>query len=172
MYANYNYVRATFETPLTLSSPNSPTAVPCPGADPASPEPPLCVSVEDGDRLPGTPAHKFKAGFDYWMTRQWKFGADLIASSNQVFTGDEGNDNRRLAGYAKVNLHTSYDITDKIQVYGLIDNLFDTRYGLFGNFFSLDAANAASLGEITFTDPRTVVPGAPAAIYGGVKVKF
>ena len=168
LYANYNFVDATFNTPIAeLTSPNGPSGFPCSG-DPTV----NCVTVEKGDRLPGIPAHKFKAGFDYWVTPQWKFGADLIASSNQVFEGDQGNDNRRLAGYAKVNLHTSYDITDKIQLYGLIDNVFDTRYGLFGNYFDLAAASAASLGTINFTDPRTIVPAAPVAIYGGVKVKF
>ena len=172
LYANYNYVRATFESPLVLSSPNSPTGFVCPGADPTDPDAPICINVESGDRLPGIPEHKVKAGFDYWITPQWKFGGDMIASSNQVFNGDEGNDNRRLAGYAKFNIHTSYDITDKIQIYGLVDNVFDTKYGLFGNFFDTAAASDASLGTINFTDPRTVVPGAPAAIYGGVKVKF
>lgn len=172
MYANYNYVDATFETALTLPSPNSPTGFVCPGADPADPEAPICISVESGDHLPGIPQHKFKAGFDYWITPQWKFGADLVAASSQVFNGDEGNDNRRLAGYGKVDLHTSYDLTENVQLYGLVNNLFDTRYGLFGNFFNLAAASEASLGEIAFTDPRTVVPGAPFAVYGGIKVKF
>jgi outer membrane receptor protein involved in Fe transport len=96
-----------------------------------------------------------------------------VASSNQIFEGDQGNDNKPLGGYAKVNLHTSYDFTENIQAYGLIDNLFDTRYGLFGNYFDLAGANEAALGKIPpFTDPRTVVPGAPFALYGGVKVKF
>jgi iron complex outermembrane recepter protein len=168
LYANYNFVDATFNTPIAeLPSPNGPSGFPCAG-DPTV----NCVTVEKGDRLPGIPAHKFKAGFDYWVTPQWKFGADVIASSNQIFEGDPGNDNKPLAGYAKVDLHTSYDITDKIQVYGLINNLFDTRYGLFGNYFDTAAASAASLGEFNFKDPRTVVPGAPFAIYGGLKVKF
>ena len=168
LYANYNFVDATFNTPIAeLTSPNGPSGFPCAG-DPTV----NCVTVEKGDLVPGVPAHKFKAGFDYWVTSQWKFGGDLIASSNQVFEGDQGNDNLRLAGYAKVNVHTSYDITDKIQLYGLIDNLFDTRYGLFGNYFDRAAAGEASLGTIKFTDARTIVPGAPFAIYGGVKVKF
>ena len=173
MYANYNYVDATFNTALAeLPSPNSPSpnAFDCTGSDPLDPV--SCVSVEKGDRLPGIAAHKFKAGFDYWITPQWKFGADMIAASNQVFEGDQGNDNKRLGGYAKFNLHSSYDITEKIQVYGLIDNLFDTRYGLFGNYFDTAGASTASLGTINFTDARTIVPGAPFAIYGGVKLKF
>jgi iron complex outermembrane recepter protein len=174
MYANYNYVDATFNTPIAeLPSPNSPSpnAFDCTGSDPLNPV--SCVAVQKGDRLPGIAAHKFKAGFDYWVTPQWTFGADMIAASNQIFEGDQGNDNKPLGGYAKFNLHTSYDITDKIQIYGLIDNLFDTRYGLFGNYFDLAGANEAALGKLPpFTDARTVVPGAPFAIYGGLKVKF
>jgi len=172
VYANYSFTDATFRTPLELASPNNPSAEVCTGADPTDPEAPTCVNVEKGDRLPGVARHKFKAGFDYWVTPRWRFGADLIASSNQIFTGDEGNDQKPLGGYAKVNLHTSYDITDHIQVYGLIDNLFDTHYGLFGNFFNTEQASEASLGTIDFTDPRTIVPAAPFAIYGGLKVKF
>lgn len=170
VYANYNYVDATFRTPIILPSPNNPEADPCPGANPADPT--FCIPVQPGDHLPGVPAHKFKAGFDYSITPQWKFGADLIAASSQVFFGDEANLTSPLAGYAKVNLHTSYDVTEHVQVYGLVDNLSDARFGTFGNFFDRAAASEASLGTINFTNPRTIVPAAPFAAYGGVKVHF
>ncbi len=132
----------------------------------------MCIQVQPGDTLPGVPKHKFKAGFDYWLTGKWKFGADLIASSSQVFYGDEANLNSRLAGYAQVNLHSSYDINEHLRVYGLINNLFDARFGTFGNYFDTEAASEASLGTIDFTDPRTVVPSQPFAAYGGVTVRF
>ena len=68
------------------------------------------------------------------------------------------------------------DVTRNVQIYGLINNLFDTHYGLFGNYFNLADANgaaaAAGLGSNFFTNPETVVPGAPLAAYGGVRVKF
>ena len=172
LYANYNFTAATYETALTLGSPNNPSATLCPGADPKDPNAPTCVIVQPGNTIPGIPQHKFKAGFDYRITPEWKFGADVIASSSQVFFGDEGNQNKRLGGYAKVNLHTSYDINEHVQIYGLVDNVFDARFGTFGNYFNRDAATNASLGEINFTDPRTVVPSAPVAVYGGMKVKF
>ena len=127
--------------------------------------------------MPGIPRHRFKAGFDYWLTPQWKFGSDLVAASDQVFFGDEGNDNAPLAGYTTVNIHTSYDITKNIQVYGLVDNVFDAHYGIFGNFFSRDDANTAaqadpSTGANFFTDARTITPAAPVTAYGGVKLRF
>ena len=170
VYANYSYTDATFRDPLILPSPNTPSnqAFNCPGAS----DPTKCIQVEPGDTLPGVPAHKFKTGFDYWITGKWKFGADLIASSSQVFYGDEANLNSRLAGYAQVNLHSSYDINEHVRVYGLINNLFDARFGTFGNYFDTDAAEEASLYTIPFTDPRTVVPSQPFAAYGGVTLRF
>jgi iron complex outermembrane recepter protein len=170
-YANYAFVSATFETPLELASPNNPAAVPCSG-DPTA----TCVNVSPGDRIPGIPEHRFKTGFDYWATPQWKFGADLVVASNQIFFGDEGNDNAPLAGYATVNLHTSYDVTQNVQVYGIVNNLFDSHYGLFGNYFNLAQANQAAsadgLGDNFFTDPRTITPASPFAAYGGVRFKY
>jgi iron complex outermembrane recepter protein len=171
VYANYAFVDATFQTPLELASPNNPAAVPCSG-DPTQ----NCVNVTKGDRIPGIPEHRFKTGFDYWATPQWKFGADLVAASNQIFFGDEGNDNEPLAGYTTVNLHSSYDVTQNVQVYGLVNNLFNAHYGLFGNYFNLAQANQAGipdgLSANFFTDPRTITPAAPLAAYGGVRVRY
>lgn len=173
VYANYSYIDATFRDPLILPSPNNPSATVCPDApDPADPEAPMCIPVEPGDTLPGVPKHKFKAGFDYWITDKWKVGADLVAAGSQVFYGDEANLNARLGGYAQVNLHSSFDVNDHVRVYGLINNLFDARFGTFGNYFDTEAASEASLGTIAFTDPRTVVPSQPFAAYAGVKFRF
>ena len=72
VYANYAFVDATLQTDVQLPSPNNPTGVPCNDAPDAT-----CANATKGDRLPGVPQHRFKMGFDYWMTRQWKFGADL-----------------------------------------------------------------------------------------------
>jgi outer membrane receptor protein involved in Fe transport len=172
-YANYALVDATFQTPLVLSSPNSPNsaAFECPDSDDA-----LCIQVNKGDHLPGVPMHRFKAGIDYWVTSKWRIGGDLVAASDQVFFGDEGNDGQRLPGYATVDLHTSYDLTDHIQIYGLVDNVFDTRYGLFGNYFDRELANAAGtvsgLDEDFFTNAETITPAPPVTAYGGVKMRF
>ena len=97
------------------------------------------------------------------MTSKWKFGADVVAASDQVFFGDEGNDNPPLDGYAKVDIRTSYNLTENVQIYGLIDNLFDSRYGLFGAFYNQEAASDAaeadpSLDDMEFENPRTITP--------------
>ena len=135
-----------------------------------------CANATKGDRLPGIPEHLIKTGMEYWFTPQIKGGFDVVVASNQIFYNDWANTNAPLAGYATVNVHGSYDVTDHVQVYGLIDNLFNAHYGLFGNYFSLDNANgaaaAAGLGSTFFTNPETIVPGTPIAAYGGVRIKF
>jgi iron complex outermembrane receptor protein len=174
-YASYSYIDATFQESLVISAPDNPAAVNCNVPD--NPDA-RCVSVNPGDRLPGVPEHKFKAGFAYYITSKWRFGADMVAVSDQIFFGDEGNDNRALPGFAKFNLHTSYDVTDNIQLYGLVDNVFDTRYGLFGTYYDNESAENANVGPYragTFENDRTrstFVPAAPVTAYGGVKVKF
>lgn len=167
-YANYSFIKATFETANEFSSPNNPLGSPC-SADPAE----TCINVSSGDSIPGIPEHRFKTGFDYWLTSKWKFGGDLIAASGQFHLGDEANLLPKVGGYTRVDLHTSYDLTENIQIYGLVNNVFDKRYGLFGTLF--DPEEATEAGEPSgyqITSPFGIVPAAPVAAYGGVKVKF
>ncbi len=100
-----------------------------------------------------------------------------MTASDQVFFGDEGNDNPTLDGYTKVDIRTSYNITEHVQVYGLIDNVFDSRYGLFGAFFNQEAANNAGTAdglddEFFDGSSRSITPAPPITLYGGMKVKY
>ena len=161
-----------------IPSENNPASSDCPVTEPVDPgdEVPTCVFVNPGDRMPGIPRHRFKAGFDYRLTPKWTFGADLMTASNQIFYGDEGNDNTPLAGYYKVNLHSSYDITDHIQIYGLIENLTDQEYGIYGTYINVEAANGAAAADPSLPpDPfaednaKTITPAIPFAAYGGAQ---
>ncbi len=167
VYASYAYVDATLDK--------------CTNPDDDG----LCAFLEQGDRMPGIPRHRFKAGVEYWMTSKWKIGADLVAASNQPFFpneamfGDDDDDDddvirSMLGGYTRVDLHTSYDITDNIQIYGLVKNLFDQKYGLYGTYFEAEEVSEVdeALGGPGFTDSRTISPSQPFAAYGGVKVRF
>ena len=160
VYAGYSYIDATYRFNGTLASPNNPSA----DADGN-------IFVTSGDRIPGIPQHQFKLGADYWITPQWKFGADLVAVGSSYYVGDDANQNQKLPGYAVVNLHTSYDVTKNVTLFGVVNNLFDKHYALYGTYFEPDGTSKAGLG-ITLTDQRTEVPGAPFAIYGGVRVRL
>ena len=162
-YGSYNYVAATFETAQTFASPNNPQ-------NPDSAQP-FFINVRPGDKIPNIPAHKFKAGLDYWMTPQWKLGADMVAQTDQFFRGDENNQNKPLSGFATFNLHTSYDLNKNLQFYGLINNVFDDRHATYGTYVNLSNANGIG-NAIQFSDPRSITPATPFAAYGGLKVRF
>jgi iron complex outermembrane receptor protein len=153
-YASYAFVDATLDTCI------DPTGV--------------CAFLEAGDSLPGIPRHRFKAGIEYSVTSKWKVGTDLVAASDSPFFPNENGSGDELASYARVDLNTSYDVTDNVQVYGLVKNLFDSRYGLYGTYFNAADVSGTDkeLGGAGFTDNRTISPSMPFAAYGGVKVRY
>ncbi len=155
LYANYTYVDATFLNALTLSSPFNPFA------NDGN------IYVVPGDHLTGIPDYRFKAGFEYQVTKPWKFGADLNVIGSQYLVGDETNQNPKMPAYWFVNLHSSYKITDHVEVFGLVRNLFDQHYDVYGTFF-----DTTSFPYLNLTDPRTFIPGIPLAAYVGVRGMF
>jgi iron complex outermembrane receptor protein len=155
VFATYSLVDATFRNTLTLDSPHNPFAV---GGE---------ITVLPGNRLPGIPRHRFKAGVDYTVQDGWTVGADMVAVSGQFLVGDESNLNPMLPGYWVANLHTTYKVSKEVELFGTVRNLFDKRYYTSGTFFETDAIPFLGL-----TDPRTVSPGAPRAFYAGLRGKF
>jgi len=152
-YANFTYVDATFRDFLTLSSPNNPFA-----------DANGNIFVSPGDHLTGIPDFRFKLGAEYQITNPWKLGADLNVVGSQYLVGDEANQLPKVPAYWVVNLHTSYKLTENIELFGLIRNLFDQHYYVLGTLFETD-----SFPYLNLTDPRTFVPGIPFAAYAGVR---
>lgn len=159
-YAGYSYIDATYRFSADLASPNNPMA-----------DANGNIRVVPGNRIPGIPQHQFKAGAEYLITPEWKFGADLVAVGSRFYVGDDANQNVKLPGYTVVNLHSSYQLTQNITFFGSVNNLFNNKYALFGTYFEPQGTARAGL-PITLTDQRTLVPGAPFAIYGGMRIKL
>ena len=118
-------------------------------------------------RIPGVPQHRFKAGFDYTVTEPWTIGADLSVIGSQYLIADQSNQSPKVPAYWVVNLHTAYKVTKAVEVFGLVQNLFDQHYYVAGTFFDTHA-----IPFLTFNDPRTFVPGMPLAAYAGVRATF
>jgi iron complex outermembrane recepter protein len=155
-HAGYSFLDATFQSALAISSPFNPAA----GAD-------GIVRVTPGDELASAPRHRFKTGVDYAFTRRWKAGAELITVSRQYLEGDVSNRNPQIPAYYVVNLHTSYELTQNCDLFGRIQNLFDRRYYTSGTFF-----DAGSIPSLHLSDPRTLTPASPLAVYAGVRFKW
>jgi iron complex outermembrane recepter protein len=159
-HAGYSYIDATYQFSGDLASPNNPLA----DADGN-------VHVTPGKHIPMIPMHQFKAGADYAVTPEWTVGGNLVAVGSQFFDGDQANQNPKLPAYAVVNLRTSYQINKSVQLFGFINNLFNTKYLLHGTFFEPQGVANSGL-PIALTDQRTEVPGQPLSIYAGVRVKL
>jgi iron complex outermembrane recepter protein len=101
------------------------------------------------------------------LTRKWKAGAELVAVGAQYLEGDVSNQNAQIPAYYVVNLHTSYELTRNCDLFGRTQNLFDRRYYTSGTFF-----DAGSVPSLRLSDPRTLNPAQPLAVYAGVRIKW
>jgi iron complex outermembrane recepter protein len=149
IYANYTYVDATFLSNLLL-----PSTVNASGTQ----------NVVPGDHLTGIPDYRFKLGAEYQITDPWKFGADLNVIGSQWLVGDESNQLPQVPAYWVVNLHSSYKISDNVEVFGLVRNLFNQHYYTYGTL-----TDVTEFGYLNLTDDRTFLPGMPFAAYLGVR---
>jgi iron complex outermembrane receptor protein len=159
VYANYAMVDATYQFTGLLASPNNPSAD-------ANGD----ILVTPGKQIPGIPLHQIKGGVDYWVTPLLKLGTDVIWVSSQWYVGDDANQNVKLADYWVANLHGSYQLTKELQVYGVINNLFNRKFATFGTYFDPQSViNAVSNPP---TDHRTITPAQPLSVYVGIRAKL
>jgi iron complex outermembrane recepter protein len=86
--ASYSLIDATFESPITLSSPNNPFAD-------ASGN----IHVVLGDHLPGIPRNRLKLDADFAITDRWTVGGDLLLESGHTFSATPRIRTRSLAAF-------------------------------------------------------------------------
>jgi outer membrane receptor protein involved in Fe transport len=130
------------------------------------------VQILPGNVIPAIPRNRVKASIDYRVTDAFKVGGDALWVSSQYFAGDDSNQFPKLPGYAVFNLHASYQIDKTFQIYGRVDNVLDNRYATYGTFFDTGAIPNFANGGAPFTDPRSLSPARPRALYAGLKVSF
>ncbi len=153
-YANYTYIDAVYLTTFMEPSPFNPSA-----------DANGLIPITNGTPIAGIPKNTVKVGVDYSVTPDWKVGADMVAASGQVLFGNENGALPQLPGYAVFGVHTSYQVGKQLQIYGLIQNIFDQRYYTSGALF--DVTSLPNSGPF-LTDPRSFGPAKPFAIYAGL----
>ena len=158
-FVSYTYTDATFQAAFTAGSQNNPLA-----------DSNGQVQVRPGNQIPGIPAHRLKFGLQYEVTPAWTIGTTGIFSSGQVLQGDPSNLNPKTGAYVVLNANTTYRLTPTVELFGLVQNLTNTKYVTYGSF------SPATLVPIVqapgTTNTRSLSPGAPIAGYGGVRVTF
>lgn len=156
-YANYGFVRATFESNLTILSSNNPAAD-------ANGD----IAVQPGDRLPEVPLHTVKFGVGYSLPWRIHVGLDTLGVSSRYLRGDEANLQKPLPGYATLNARASWQMTHSLSFYFDGENILDHRYSSFGQYGDPTGHGAFP----NFTDPRFYTPGQPFGFRIGAQLRF
>ncbi len=120
-FANYSFVKATFQSTLLVPSPSNPFQ-----DDNGD------ITVTPGDHMPGIPESRLKLGADFKIIPQWTVGATLNYVSSSYYVGDESNQLAPLPGYATVGLHSSYKPFPHFEIFASIENLLDRKYATWG----------------------------------------
>jgi outer membrane receptor protein involved in Fe transport len=156
-HANYGFVRATFESNLTILSANNP------GADANG-----AIYVQPGDRLPEVPLHVGKLGVGYSLPWHIHLGLDATGVSSRYLRGDEANLQKPLPGYAILNARASWQTTSSLSLFFEGENILDHQYSSFG-LYGDPTANGTFPN---FSNPRFYVPGQPFGFRLGAQFRY
>jgi outer membrane receptor protein involved in Fe transport len=158
-WLGYAYTDARFRAGFNESGGNNPAA-----------DANGTINVAPGARLPGIPAQQVKLGVSFKATQVWTIGATAVGATGTYLFGDEANLAPRLPGYFVVNLNTSYQVNDHVEIFGLVENLTDRRYYVYGTFSPTASVVLAQAPGAT--NPRSYNLAAPIGGFGGVRVMF
>jgi outer membrane receptor protein involved in Fe transport len=174
----YSYVEATFQSTFEVSAESNSSA-----------DSDGNILVRPGDRIPLIPKHTGRLTVDYAITPQWEIGGNMIATSGSYLHGNENNADRPggtndegayivgsgwIPGYAVVNLRSTYHVSKRLELFARLGNLFDKRYATAGfltsSSFNPNGSFIANPDD--WPNENAVSPGAPRAIWGGIRVRF
>jgi outer membrane receptor protein involved in Fe transport len=129
-YLNYAYTRATFQSPAEIFSIRS--LEEGEGEGVVNPFP-TDNEVVAGDRFPLVPDHLVKGGATARIGRYFYVGADARYTGKQWLRGDEANVTSRLDDYIVTDARVGVEF-DRWEISGVVTNLFQNRYAIFGTF--------------------------------------
>jgi vitamin B12 transporter len=82
-------------------------------------------SPNEGNALARRPEHSVALVADYVAPGGWALGATLLHVSGSF---DNAANTRAITGYVTADIRGSFAITDRIELYGRVTNLFDETY--------------------------------------------
>jgi outer membrane cobalamin receptor len=175
---SYSLVDATFQSAFDVSAESNSTADE--NGD---------ILVRAGDRIPLIPRHTGKLTLDYQFTPKLSIGGNVVVTSGSFLHGDENNANQaggtngegqyimgsgRIGGYAVVNLQGTYHVSPRFDVFARCANLLNRQYATAG-FLTTSTFNPNGTYRFDpneWTNENAVSPGAPFAMWAGVRLTF
>jgi len=177
--AAYSFVDATFQSSFLVNAESNSTA----DADGN-------ILVTAGDRIPLVPRSTARLVLDYDVTKSLNVGGNIMYVSGSYLHGNENNANQTgvtdaatgqyiegsgwLPGYTLVNLRGTYHISKHAEIFARIVNVANVKYAT-GGFLTSNSFNPNSslrYNPNDWTNENAVSPGAPRAIWVGLRVRF
>jgi iron complex outermembrane recepter protein len=154
---DYSHTDAIFRSNLTLNSPINPLA-----------DSNGQIHIVPGMRLPSVPADVFKATIGYELLPGWNVAFAARASSGVYLRGDESNLNPKTRPYAVFDISSSYRVTERVEVFATLRNLFDKKYETFGTF---SPTSDVPIPEVPgASNPRSLSPAPPFSFFAGIRL--
>lgn len=142
------------------------------------------VLITPGTRIAGVARHQAKLTADWRFSPQFKIGGDVQLIGKRGVAGNEdglledpedGEELKarrlKIPGYAILNLRASWNPSETWEFYVNVNNVFDKRHETFGALaetrFSADGVYTGEERDALF-----VAPGAPRAVFAGLRVRF
>lgn len=187
---NYTLMKATFESPARLVNPaNSSNSQNSSGVNAQA-----YVDVKPGDELPGMPNHIVQANWNHRFTNKLDATLSMVMHSSSYVRGNENNQHEprvkegieyydyigkgSTPGYAVFNLRVNYKISQGVNMFLKLDNVFDREYSTAGNL-ALSPFNAAGqfmVGTVQsaseWNNTTFIGPGAPRAAWIGISMDW
>lgn len=157
-FATYAFTDATFQTPLTLTSQDNPSA-----------DANGLIQVVPGDRIPDVVRQRVKLGVTY-ETGRWRLGLDAAYASGSFLAGDEANLQPPLPPYVVANLSGAWRLNRRLELFGVVENLADRRYATAGTFAQTSQVFLAEAPGAS--NPRSLTPASPRSFQLGLRLSF
>jgi outer membrane receptor protein involved in Fe transport len=188
--ANYNYVKATYQSSACLMSQGNSSrgqSAACLGSTGTEDD---LIQVKAGNRMPGIPLHSLKLGADVQATEAWMLAADVVAYSSQYVMGNENNAHQvgsatdlqantrsflgsgEVKGYALLNLGSRIKLGGQWELVGRINNVLDKKYATAGMLREnpFDASGSFLIDSNNWGRETFFGPGAPRSGFIGVRL--
>ncbi len=153
-FASGALIDATFRDALLIPSPQNPLA-----------DARGDILVRPGAHLPGIARLRGTLGAEWRATRDVSVGATLSAAGPSHYHGDESNQNPRLPGYARLDLHATLALGEQVGVTLALLNVLDAHYATNGLYADPTGVGAPGVPAAGAADPaadhRFVTPAQP-----------
>ena len=164
--ANYQFLQATFESPVQFHNENNSSA----DADGN-------YTAKSGDYLPNIPKHSLKLRAAYDFTPDLTVGLNMITSGSIFARGDENNSdvNGKVAGYTVFNADANWRFHQNWSGFLKVTNILDKDYaslGILGTNAFNTANKSFNANPADWQAEQFQSPGAPRAAWLGVRYEF